>query len=152
MEFCRRLTERGRTEGWLPPGYTVTLPSEAQWEYACRAGTTDDFGGRMEFVGWYSGNSEDHTHVAGRKKPNAWGLDDMHGNVWEWCLDWYGTYPGGSVTDPTGATSGTRRVIRGGSWSSVSARCRASVRDGWKPGERGNDVGFRLALNPVVSP
>jgi len=152
VEFCRRLTERGHAAGWLPPAYAFTLPTEAQWEYACRAGTTDDFGGGPDAVSWYSSNSSNQTQPVGLKKANAWGLADMHGNVWEWCLDWYDHLAGGNVTDPTGAASGTRRVIRGGSWSSQSGRCRASVRDAWKPGERGNSVGFRLALNPAATP
>jgi formylglycine-generating enzyme required for sulfatase activity len=152
MEFCRRVTERGRAAGWLPAGYAFTLPTEAQWEYACRAGTTDDFGGGPDAVSWYSSNSSNQTQPVGLKKANAWGLADMHGNVWEWCLDWYDHFPGGSVADPTGASTGTRRVIRGGSWSSQSSRCRASVRDAWKPAERGNSVGFRVVLNPVATP
>ncbi|HEY4302753.1 MAG TPA: SUMF1/EgtB/PvdO family nonheme iron enzyme [Candidatus Didemnitutus sp.] len=152
VKFCQMLTERGRRDGWLPAGYEFNLPTEAQWEYACRAGVADDFGGVPSDVMWYSDNSGNQTQPVGGRKPNAWGLVDMHGNVWEWCRDWYGKYPGGDIVDATGPVSGTRRVVRGGSWSSTSSRSRASVRDGWKPNEKGNTVGFRVVLVPVGNP
>ena len=103
----------------------LALPTEAQWEYACRAGTETAycFGGDTSKLGdyaWFGENVDDqgdrHAHPVGRKKPNAWGLYDMHGNVWEWCQDRYGTYAEGGPSDPTGATSGEYRVFRGGSW------------------------------------
>ena len=183
MEFCRRLTEQARNAGTLPAGYEYTLPTEAQWEYACRAGTTDaTYAGPIQIIGkynapvldaiaWYGGNSSvgyqgigtDTSRVSekqypggyagprdvGLKQANAWGLYDMLGDVFQWCRDWYGPYPGGSVTDPIGASSGSYRVYRGGSWSSLARRCRSAVR-GWDvPGIRYDYLGFRLALSPV---
>jgi formylglycine-generating enzyme required for sulfatase activity len=146
MEFCRKLTERERAAGSLPAGYAYTLPTEAQWEYACRAGTTADHAGSLEDMGWYDANSAKQTHPVGEKQPNAWGLCDMHGNVWEWCRDWYGSYPGGSVQDYTGPASGTTRVFRGGSWNGGAALCRSAFRNSGKPDLRNNRLGFRIAL------
>ena len=174
MEFCRKLTDRlGDT---LPKGYKCSLPTEAQWEYACRAGTTSSLnsgknvttaeGGEkgvcdnLDEVGWYwmnggmknwngGNNPSTCTHPGGMKKPNNWGLYDMHGNVWEWCLDWYGDYPTSSVTDPKGADTGKTRVSRGGGWGSVPRFCRSAGRDWSTPDRRLNDLGFRLALVPV---
>ena len=123
------------------------LPTEAEWEYACRAGTTGAYGGsgNLDEMGWYDGNSGDKTHPVGQKKPNAWGLCDMHGNVWEWCSDWFGDYPSGSVTDPTGPSSGSYRVLRGGSWRSVAWGCRSAYRCyGYDPDGRFNSIGLRL--------
>ncbi|MEO2016467.1 MAG: formylglycine-generating enzyme family protein, partial [Fuerstiella sp.] len=102
-------------------GHVYRLPTEAEWEYSCRAGTTTKYSFGNSVLGdyaWYddAGDDENTTHPVGGKKPNAWGLYDMHGNVWEWCQDWQGDYPSGSVTDPTGAASGSDRVIRGGSF------------------------------------
>jgi formylglycine-generating enzyme required for sulfatase activity len=89
------------------------------------------------------------TVAVGSFRPNGWGLYDMHGNVWEWCNDWYGDYPSGAVTDPTGAASGAYRVDRGGSWDSWASRCRSADRDFGTPGSRFNNFGFRLALSSV---
>ena len=147
MAFCRKLTERERAAGRLPEGYSYTLPTEAQWEFACRAGTTGDYAGKLDELGWYNGNSGNQSRPVATKQPNAWGLHDMHGNVWEWCLDWHGNYPGGSVTDPTGAASGSYRVYRGGGWGLGAARCRSALRYGDSPGFRGGYLGFRLALS-----
>ncbi|MBQ7188204.1 MAG: formylglycine-generating enzyme family protein [Kiritimatiellae bacterium] len=122
------------------------LPTEAEWEYACRAGTSGAYGGTGELdeMGWYDKNSGDKTHPVGQKKPNAWGLYDMHGNVWEWCSDWYGDYPSGSVTDPTGPSSGSSRVLRGGSWGCNARDCRSASRGRDYPGFRDYYGGFRL--------
>lgn len=149
MEFCRRLTERERTAGRLPEGYVYMLPTEAQWEYACRAGTTDDYAGDLDKMGWYNRNSGNTTHPVGKKQANAWGLYDMHGNVWEWCLDWYKGYTGGSVRDPTGpSSSGDGRITRGGDWTGVAEDCRSANRNYEVSSFRYANIGFRLALSP----
>ena len=152
VAFCSNLSDAARAQGGLPPGYAFGLPTEAQWEYACRAGTDGPYGGTrvMDGMGWYDGNSGGRTHPVGQKKPNAWGLYDMHGNVWEWCRDWYtGTVSGASVVDPAGPSSGSSRVGRGGSWDGSAAYCRSALRDGGGPGYRNNFLGFRLALSSV---
>ncbi|MDR1817371.1 MAG: SUMF1/EgtB/PvdO family nonheme iron enzyme [Puniceicoccales bacterium] len=147
MEFCKKLNEAERTAGRLPEGYVYALPTEAQWEYACRAGTTGDYAGNLEAMAWYEENSGGGTHAVAQKQPNAWGFYDMHGNVWEWCADWYDNYPTGSVTDPSGPRSGVLRVLRGGCWGSTAAYCRSARRDGGVPADRYNrGLGFRLAL------
>jgi formylglycine-generating enzyme required for sulfatase activity len=117
-EFCKKLSEK--------TGQAVRLPTEAEWEYACRAGsnTRFSFGDSDSILGdyaWWQSNSGGKTHPVGQKKPNAWGLYDMHGNVWEWCANWLGSYSSGSATDPRGPGSGGYRVLRGGSWSSRDA-------------------------------
>jgi formylglycine-generating enzyme required for sulfatase activity len=149
MEFCRRLTERERTAGRLPAGHAYTLPTEAQWEYACRAGTKDNYVGDLDMMAWHSKNSGHTTHPVGTKLANRWGLADMHGNVWEWCLDWYADYPGGSVTNPRGPSSGTDRVYRGGGIRNDAAWCHSAIRGRDPPGHRLYDTGFRVALAPV---
>ena len=150
MEFCRKLTERERQAGRLPTGTIYTLPTEAQWEYACRAGTTGDYAGEVDAMAWYAKNSGAATHAVGTKQANAWGLHDMHGNVWERCLDWYGPYSGGRVTDPKGALSGSLRVVRGGSWHIVAYGARSAYRSNVNPDYRVNSIGFRPALSSVA--
>ena len=153
IAFCRKLTEQERVAGRLPKGYAYTLPTEAQWEYACRAGTTGLYAGdgNLDDMGWYSQNSGNTTHPVGQKQANAWGLYDMHGNVWEWCLDWYGYYPGGRVTDYAGPSSGTRRVFRGGGWGRGAALCRSAFRFKGVISFRFFILGLRVALAPQFS-
>jgi formylglycine-generating enzyme required for sulfatase activity len=129
----------------------MTLPTEAQWEYAARADEVGPYsGGTLDQVGWYDENSGG-THAVGGKKPNGWGLHDMHGNVYEWCTDWYGEQLANS-TDPAGAASGTGRVIRGGSWDSVASSCRVANRyRRSKSTSYDSDIliGFRVARTSV---
>lgn len=146
QEFCTKLNV-GQGDH---PGYRYALPSEAQWEYACRAGEKGPYsGGSLDDVGWYWENSKEQTHDVGQKKPNAWGLHDMHGNVIEWCADWYADTLQGGV-DPKGPPSGAYRVSRGGCWVSyVAVFCRAAYRGGGnEPGHRSDRLGFRPALVP----
>ena len=127
------------------------LPTEAEWEYACRAGASGAYGGtgKLDEMGWFSDNSVSTTHPVGQKKANAWGFCDMHGNVWEWCSDWYGDYPPGSVLDPQGPTSGSSRVLRGGDWNSGARICRSASRDCnfFYPGFLIGSRGFRLCCS-----
>jgi len=123
------------------------LPTEAQWEYACRAGTTTAYNTGdtiSDNTGWYSSNSGSKTHEVGKKPANAFGLYDMHGNVWEWCWDWYDSYSSGAQTDPLGASSGTSRVARGGGWYNSAVILRSAFRDRLNPYIRYSDLGFRL--------
>ena len=125
------------------------LPSEAEWEYACRAGSTtkycfgDNEDGLNEYA-WYYDNSDGKTHPVRQKKPNGWGLYDMHGNVDEWCQDYFGDYPSGAVTDPMGPSSGSYRVLRGGSWNDDAGLCRSANRYYLSPGYRYNFLGLRV--------
>jgi len=151
MEFCRKLTKLDPGTAKRPTPYSFTLPTEAQWEYACRAGTTGDEAGDLKAIAWNSLDSDGTSHPVGMKQPNAWGLYDMQGNVWEWCLDWFGKYPGGEVTDPTGPPSGTGRVDRGGSWFSGPAHCSALFRGLDTQGVRAANIGFRIALAPAAT-
>ena len=136
-------------------GERYRLPTEAEWEYAARAGTaTDTYAGDvtepvgndpvLNGIAWYGENSGGRTHPVGQKAPNGFGLHDMLGNVWEWVGDWYGDYPGGTVTDPAGPGSGSGRVFRGGSVNIVARVCRSANRIGYSPGFRNNIFGFRL--------
>jgi formylglycine-generating enzyme required for sulfatase activity len=166
--YCGRLTARERQAGRLTNGWVYRLPTEAEWEYACRAGTTTAFHYGNALRGWmanfnsyieydaamgdiYVSNPASYlgrTTAVGSYQPNGFGLYDMQGNVWEWCQDWHGAYPGGSVTNPTGASSGSFRVLRGGSWSGSAGGCRAAYRCGVWPGLRRYDFGFRSVLAP----
>lgn len=130
-------------------GGEFRLPTEAEWEYACRAGTLGKYnvdGEPLDSLGWYRSNSGNETHEVGQKTPNAWGLYDMHGNVWEWCADWEGEYQEWSVTDPLGVDSGSNRIRRGGSLGSGANRCRSACRDSCAPTKSELFCGFRLLL------
>jgi formylglycine-generating enzyme required for sulfatase activity len=154
VEFCKKLSDLPEEK---KAGRVYRLPTEAQWEYACRAGSKtaysfDDEEGLLPEYGWFSSNSSDRTHTVGLLEPNAWGLYDMHGNVWEWCSDWYGEYPKGAVSDPTGPCEGSNRVNRGGSWNHGAAYCRSADRYGIDPSYRRHNYGFRVALSPSGIP
>jgi formylglycine-generating enzyme required for sulfatase activity len=149
MKYCEVLTERERAAKRLPEGYEYTLPTEAQWEYACRAGTTSDYAGNPSNMAWSNGNSRGTTHPVAQLRPNQWGFYDMSGNILEWCSDWYGKYSGGSVTDPKGPKRGYFRMARGGSWRMDSGVGRSAARAGGSQGRRDYTIGFRLALCKV---
>jgi formylglycine-generating enzyme required for sulfatase activity len=161
IAYCAALTTQQAASGNVPAGYHFRLPTEAEWEYACRAATTTEFftGSALfcsdaEFSYSYHSNSSCNTpnHApVGSHAPNAWGLLDMHGNVWEWCLDSMGIYPAGAVTDPF-TTGGFARVIRGGSWAVESFGCRSALRSVGNPGDAYIDVGFRVVLAPILEP
>ena len=167
--YCAQLTQKEQTAGRLPAGWVYRLPTESEWEYACRAGTTNAFnfgraihGGMANFYDYYEYDAASgeiyvsnptvpylgRTTAVASYQPNAWGLYNMHGNVWEWCRDWYGTYPAGSVTDPQGAASGSRRVVRGGCWVSEGAYCRSAGRSSGDPSGTYSNFGFRVVLAP----
>jgi formylglycine-generating enzyme required for sulfatase activity len=149
MNFCRKLTEQERAAGQLPEGYVFTLPTEAQWEYACRAGTTGARYGNLDSIAWDNSRSKDPTHPVGQKKPNAFGLYDMLGNVWEWCSNWWADrLPGGKVTDPAGPATGSYRAARGGGWRRDASNCRSTYRFWFSPDFRFHHLGFRVALVP----
>jgi formylglycine-generating enzyme required for sulfatase activity len=129
------------------------LPTEAEWEYACRAGSDGDFcfgddPAELGDYAWFRENSKRQLQPVGRKKPNAWGLHDMHGNVWEWCNDRFARYRSGAEVDPKGPLQGSSRVSRGGSWLGQASNCRAAFRDGCDPSGRSGNLGFRLLLSP----
>ena len=126
-------------------GNPFRLPTEAEWEYACRAGTTGDRYGNIDAIAWYEGNSVGQTHLVGQKQLNSWGLYDMLGNVFEWCQDYFGTYTAGYQTDPSGPVSGSFRVNRGGCWDFGARYVRSAIRRGNGPGIRDIILGFRLA-------
>jgi len=132
----------------LVGGTPFRLPTEAEWEYACRAGTTGDRYGDLDSIAWwYYNNSGNSTQPVGQKQPNAFGLYDILGNVWEWCQDWYGPYAAGYQTDPPGAASGTYRVFRGGDCYSDTKFARSAYRGGDYSSSREHSLGFRLAAN-----
>jgi formylglycine-generating enzyme required for sulfatase activity len=151
--FITALNEKEQTNKYR-------LPTEAEWEYAARAGSTTAFanGGisetgcdldaNLDAMGWYCGNANIKTHPVAQKVANAWGLYDMHGNVREWCNDWYGSYPANDVTDPGGAAEGSSRVLRGGSWNNLAQYCRSAERLTSSPGYRINTLGLRLSRTP----
>ena len=129
-------------------GFSYRLPTEAEWEYACRAGTTGDYAGNLSEMAWYSENSENRTHLVGQKQPNAWGLFDMHGNIWEWCQDWYHDSYSGTPTDGSAWLNGggqKYRVLRGGSWGNKdAASLRSASRSRNTPDNRFYDKGLRI--------
>jgi len=160
VEFCRKLSEK--------EGVEYRLPTEVEWEYACRAGTTTEYSSgfcesEMGEYAWYDKNAgqvdEEYAHIVGQKKPNPWGLYDMHGNVAEWCQEYYGKYPSGSVANPRGPSSRSGRVDRGGSWSGIARYCRSAHRDWSPPWYRRSYLGFRVlrssgesSKKPVTNP
>ncbi len=161
VAYCAKLTGKEKAAGRLPGGYEYRLPTEAEWEYACRAGTTtafsfgDDYSQLVEYAGYGKGPLEE-TYPVGQKKPNGWGLYDMHGNVMEWCQDRYGHhgdgYPGGSVTDPRGPAMGSYRVVRSGNYYTRAWECRSAHRDAYGPNQASSSLGFRPVLAPTTNP
>ena len=138
QQFLARLNAQGKG--------TFRLPTEAEWEYSCRAGTTGERYGDLDAIAWSDGNSGSTTHPVGQKQANAFGLYDMIGNVWQWCQDWFGAYPGASVTDPRGPNYGSARVLRGGSWRSNGSFARSAYR-GYSPtGYHDGPLGFRVVV------
>ena len=149
MAFCKKLNEMGKA----PDGWTFTLPTEAQWEYAARGGKKSkgykySGSGNLDAVAWYDDNSDTMTHPVTSKKANELGFYDMSGNVWEWCLDWY---ENGYAADPEFFTgnSGSFRVCRGGGWRDNARGCRSAIRGVHDPGGTSRDLGFRIALVQV---
>ena len=154
VKFCKKLSDLPEEK---KAGRVYRLPTEAEWEYACRAGSKSaySFGESSKSLGdyaWFYENSNGQTHPVGEKKANAWGLYDMQGNVWEWCSDWYGQYPKGAVSDPVGPREGSFRVIRGGSYFSEAANCRSANHNRHDPSDRFHYYGFRVALSPSGIP
>ncbi|HEV3298860.1 MAG TPA: formylglycine-generating enzyme family protein [Planctomycetaceae bacterium] len=156
-KFCDRLTESEHRGGRLPTDWAYSLPTEAQWEYACRGGAKSrfSFGDNDSELGNYAWSKENawdagekYAHAVGQKKANPWGLYDMHGNVWEWCRDWYADKLSGGA-DPQGPSEGSDRVNRGGGWSYAAWNCRSANRSGNTPVLRSSDLGFRVALESV---
>ena len=157
--FLSRLNDMEETAGRLPAGWKYVLPTEAQWEYACRAGTTtayswgNDINSTRANYNWdgggTSGNDFKQTRNVGQYAANPWGFFDMHGNVWEWVHDWKANYLTGAQTDPEGPASGSRRVQRGGSWSDGGSNLRSAGRSGNTPGGRNYNIGFRVGFQAV---
>jgi sulfatase modifying factor 1 len=160
IKFCEKLTQKEKEAGRLPEGWTYTLPTEAQWEYACRAGTTTatsfgdslssrqaNFNGDYPYGDAAKGPYLGRTAKVGSYPANVWGFHDLHGNVWEWCSDWYGSYPSGSASDPVGPSDGPGRVYRGGGWYDYGGGgMRSANRFRRTPGYRDDNLGFRLSL------
>jgi formylglycine-generating enzyme required for sulfatase activity len=157
--FCEKLTAHEHSNGTLQANEVYRLPTEAEWEYACRAGTTTafSFGDDESMLGdfdWFAGNAGNAVHSVGTKQPNPWGLYDMHGNVWEWCSDWFDVKLAGGA-DPVGPAGGSARVFRGGHWKHNPVYCRSALRYRFKPLVSNDRLGFRVArgrpLQPVAS-
>jgi formylglycine-generating enzyme len=154
--FCDKLTASERAAGRLPAGMTYQLPTEAQWEYACRGGTKTTFSFGDELTAKDANYAYDglgrglqRTSDVGEYPANGWGFHDMHGNVWEWCADWYGDYPAGAARDPVGPADGSGRVLRGGSWDLTADFARSAFRDRAGPADSDFNLGFRLSLRPA---
>ena len=156
MSFCEKLTEQESEAGRLPAGMAYQLPTEAQWEYACRAGTTTAYSwgdniastnANYAYDGWGTGLRR--TSDVGQYAANPWGFHDMHGNVWEWCADWYEQYTSGAESDPVGPADGSIRVTRGGSWDSTANYARSAIRYGYESAVSYSHLGFRLSLRPA---
>lgn len=152
--YCATLTQQERQAGRLPADYEYRLPSEAEWEYACRAGSTNHFSfgddpGIADQYAWTAENSDATTHPVGLKRPNAWGLHDMHGNVWEWCSDWFEPYPAAPLTDPVGPPSSKYKVFKGGGWNQDLPYARASSRFMMSPSNGIHFVGVRVLLGSL---
>jgi formylglycine-generating enzyme required for sulfatase activity len=152
--YCGALTERERLAGRIGTNSVYRLPTEAEWEYGCRGWTStrfsygDDPGyTNLTNYAWYGDNSVT-THPVGQKLSNPWGLYDMHGNVWEWCQDWYAGYPGGIALDPQGPATGSGRVVCGGGWDDFAKNCRSAYRDSIGPSYWYDFIGFRVVLAP----
>jgi formylglycine-generating enzyme required for sulfatase activity len=153
VAFCEKLSERATEK---KAGRSYRLPTEAEWEYGCRAGTKTKYHSgkeedHLKEVAWYDANSGERTHPVGEKKPNAWGLYDMHGNVYQWCSDWYGEnfYLNGHTNNPAGPKHGTCRVVRGGCWAHFSLDCRAANRGSREPSYRSSYIGFRVVCTTL---
>ena len=147
---CQKFTDK-LSQLLAPLHITAALPTEAQWEYACRAGSQTRFwsgqdNADLTRVAWCAPNSGDKPHAVGQKPANAWGLYDMHGNVWQWCQDGLGPYDRDAVTDPVGPAEAAERVLRGGSWSSEPDVCRAAYRFSYPPDYRLMTVGLRVVI------
>jgi formylglycine-generating enzyme required for sulfatase activity len=154
-EYCTQLTRKERARGHIPADSLFRLPTEAEWEYACRAWTStaysygDDPGySNLVNYAWFHANSAGMTHPVGQKLPNPWGLYDMHGMLEEWCQDWFASYAGGSLIDPQGSATGTLKVIRGGFWEDTASYCRSASRNEHDPLAQHYHLGFRLVLAP----
>ncbi len=147
--YCRTLTQRERAAGRITAGQAYRLPTEAEWEYAARAGTTGPRHGELAAIAWSFGNAGQRTHPVNQKVPNGWGLYDMLGNVSEWCSDWYGAYPSGSLVDHSGPVSGLRRVVRGGSINHNQSGLRFASRSASAQNFRNPGVGFRPVLGSI---
>ena len=154
VNYCSKLNAEEKIAGRLPKGYVYRLPTDAEWEYACRAGTStsyfygDDPGyTNLATYAWYSANSNNETHPVGLLAPNPWGLYDMNGNVGQWCLDWFAyNLPGGIVYDPVGPIFGVARVVRGGAYTNSGQYSRSTQRAAWLPDRRKETIGFRPVL------
>jgi formylglycine-generating enzyme required for sulfatase activity len=155
MAYCQELTNRERKAGHLPSGYQYRLPTEAEWEYACDAGGTNLFSfgnttNEADQFAWTMENGEATSHPVGQKRPNQWGLYDMHGNVWEWCSDWFAPYPATALTNPSGPGPSKFKVFRGGGWNQAIEFARTRNRFMMSPSNGIHFVGFRVALGQEI--